>query len=394
MNKKALLFSSLLVSLLIVSLVYNIFLTLEVRELSERINGLSKDYLSKISEIKEDINGIKSISKNEVNFSFNSLADLYDNVKESVVSIRVITRFGPFLTSGLGSGFVYKDYVITNYHVVAEAQDIEVVFYDGEGYKATVVGKDPFSDLAILKVNTTRTLKSLSLGDSSKLRVGDPVIAIGNPFGLSGSLTFGIISQLGRTLETQTNPSYRIPNVIQIDANINPGNSGGPLLNLKGEVVGITTAIESLTGQSAGIGYAIPSNTIKREINDLITKGKYDHPYLGIYSIDLTVEIAKVMNSPYTKGVLIVEVIPNSPAAKAGLKGGNKYIQLGVTRVLIGGDIIVKINGREIRNGDDLSYYLEEFTRPNMTINLTIVRDGKEMEVEVTLGVRPEGSVS
>ncbi|GBC74775.1 Periplasmic pH-dependent serine endoprotease DegQ [archaeon HR06] len=394
MNKKALLFSSLLVSLLVVSLVYNIFLTLEVKELSERINSLSNDYLSKISELKEDINGIKSISKNVVNFSFNSLADLYDNVKESVVSIRVITRFGPFLTSGLGSGFIYKDYVITNYHVVAEAQDIEVVFYDGEGYKAEIVGKDPFSDLAVLKINTNRTLKSLSLGDSSKLRVGDPVIAIGNPFGLSGSLTFGIISQLGRTLETQTNPSYRIPNVIQIDANINPGNSGGPLLNLKGEVVGITTAIESLTGQSAGIGYAIPSNTIEREINDLITKGKYDHPYLGIYSIDLTVEIAKAMNSPYTKGVLIVEVIPNSPAAKAGLKGGDKYLQLGTTRVLIGGDIIVKINGKEIRNGDDLSYYLEEFTRPNMTINITIVRDGKEMEVKVTLGVRPEAPVS
>jgi S1-C subfamily serine protease len=411
MSKAASIGIAILAIALISSIVYNMQVSNQLNDLSLKVDKLSSLIQASNStflKLNEEIKTLKSRLK-ELRFTKRTvvtttkevgqitgivplnLSQLYESVKESVVSIRVITKFGPFISSGAGSGFIYsKDgYIITNFHVIMNAVDVEVVFYDGEAVKAELVGQDPYSDLAVLKINTMRELKPLKLGDSSKLKVGDPIVAIGNPFGLSGSLTFGVVSQLGRTLETLTEPSYKITNVIQINAAVNPGNSGGPLLNLKGEVVGITTAIASRTGQSAGIGFVIPSNTVKREIKDLILKGYYEHPYLGIAGVDMTSSLSKVLGVDVTKGVLIVQVIPDAPADKAGLKGGNKKVRIGNNVILAGGDIIIKVNGKEIRNGDDLSAYLEEYTKPGMVIDLTIIREGREVVVKVKLGVRP-----
>lgn len=327
--------------------------------------------------------------------SFPSVAALYEKARDSVVLIRVVVGNG--LGGGVaeGSGFVYdtEGRVVTNYHVVEGGQSIEVTFLDGSSYTAVLIGSDVYSDLAVLAVQgRTSPFEPLPLGDSSSLRVGDPVIAIGNPFGLSGSLTTGVVSQKGRSLNTQTTPSYVIPNVLQIDAAINPGNSGGPLLNYKGEVVGITTAILSETGSFSGVGFAIPSNTIKREVPVLIQNGRYGHSYLGITGTALTKEITDAMQLSITRGWLIVEVIQGGPAAQAGLRGGTRTITISGERVTVGGDVIVRADNTLIRNGDDLSVFLEEQSRPSQTITFTIIRDGVEIQISVKLGVRPPPS--
>lgn len=388
----------------------NAQLTFQVDELSSRLDRSASSLdqaLSKLSRVEEEVRLLKAEPSSRIpNATFPgvvtkggepsailpaSLAELYDNAKESVVSIRVITRIGTFVSSGAGSGFIYSQegYIITNFHVVMGSISTEVVFYDGEAVKSELIGQDPYSDLAVLKIETKRNLKDLKLGDSSKIRVGDPVVAIGNPFGLSGSLTFGVVSQLGRTLDTVTEPGYKITNVVQINAAVNPGNSGGPLLNLNGEVVGITTAIASTTGQSAGIGFVIPSNTVRREVKDLITKGTYDHSFLGTSSLDMTSSLARALGLNYTKGVLITAVVAHGPADKAGLRGGNRMVRIGGSSIPAGGDLIIKVDGISIRNGDDLSFYLEEMTKPGGAINVTVIRDGKEIVVKVTLGARP-----
>ncbi len=296
---------------------------------------------------------------------------LYEMVKDSVVMIRVFSGSG----STIGSGFVYdtKGHIVTNYHVVRGGTSFRVIFIDGSVYKATVVGTDIDSDLAVLRINNPPpNLKPLKLGNSSQLRIGEVVVAVGNPFGLEGTLTTGVVSQKGRLL--QTGRGFSIAGVIQTDAAINPGNSGGPLLNLRGEVVGVNTAIEP---SAVGIGYAVPSSIVARVVPALIEKGSYQRSWLGISAITLD------------KGILIVEVIPNSPAAKAGLRGGERNVVVNGLPVLVGGDIIIAVNGVAITSIDDFLLYMEEKTSPGQTITLTIVRGDQTLSVEVTLGVRP-----
>jgi len=326
-----------------------------------------------------------------------SLPRLYERVRESVVLIRgIIVQYDIFrrayYSQVQGSGFVYnftgRMVIITNYHVVSNAINITVTFLNGNGCIASLLGSDPYADLAVLCADAPQNeYVPLEIVSSSTLKVGDPVIAVGNPYGLAGSMTTGIVSAMGRTITEETTGAYTIANVIQTTAPLNPGNSGGPLLNYKGQVVGITTAIVS---DSQGVGFAIPSNTILREIKSLITEGSYNqHPWLGISGRDITYEIAKVIGINATYGFLITQVTSGGPADKAGLRGGSKQVSITGERVTIGGDVIIAINGVRITSIDDLSTYLEEYTSPGQTINITIVRNTQTMTIPVLLEPRP-----
>jgi len=294
-----------------------------------------------------------------------------------------------------GSGFTYtvngQEVIVTNFHVIDEGVNVTVTFQDGNTYTATVLGSDPYSDLAVLSTAAPQSeLTPLTIVSSSTLQVGDPVIAIGSPYGLQGSMTTGIISALNRTLTEDTTNGYDIADVIQTSALINPGNSGGPLLNNQGQVVGITTAIVS---NSEGLGFAIPSDTILREITDLVTTGSYNHhPYLGITGADMTYDIATAMKTSVTYGVLIQNVVSGGPAAQAGLKAGTTQATVDGNTITLGGDIITAINGNRIRNSDDLSSYLEEYTSPGQTVSFTVVRNNQSVNVSVVLGTRPAPS--
>jgi S1-C subfamily serine protease len=325
-----------------------------------------------------------------------SLAPLYAEVKDSVVVIRGLTVqydvFGrAYYSQAQGSGFVYnftgQMVIITNYHVVQDALNVTVTFINGNGYEATVLGSDPYADLAVLSANASQSeYKSLEIVSSSQLDVGDPVVAVGGPYGLAGSMTTGIVSALGRTITDETS-NYPIANVIQTSTPINPGNSGGPLLNYEGQVVGITTAIIS---NSQGLGFAIPSSVILREINSLITDGTYDqHPWLGASGTDMTYEIAKTMNVNETYGWLIAQVASDGPADDAGLQGGTRQVTVDGQSIIIGGDIIIALSGTRITGTDDLSTFLEEHTLPGQTINVTIIRNGQEMTLPLKVGTRP-----
>jgi len=328
-----------------------------------------------------------------------SLSEIYEKVKDSVVviygTVAQRTFFGTQYVQVQGSGFVYnfsgQMVVITNFHVINGAINIVVTFANGNAYAAEVLGSDPYADLAVLSVNAPESeFKPLEIASSSTLRVGDIVIAVGNPFGLTGSMTVGIVSQLRRAITESTTSGFPIANVIQTSAPINPGNSGGPLLNCLGQVVGITTAI---VANSQGLGFAVPSNTILREIASLVTTGSYNqHPWLGVAGTDMTYDIAKKMHVNVTYGWLIVQVVSGGPADKAGLRGGTQQVQVGGRTIVIGGDIIIAINGTRIINGDDMSSFLEEFTLPGQTVNLTIVRDNQIITVPVELGTRPPPS--
>jgi S1-C subfamily serine protease len=325
-----------------------------------------------------------------------SLAPLYAEVKDSVVVIRGLTVqydvFGrAYYSQAQGSGFVYnftgQMVIITNYHVVQDALNVTVTFINGNGYEATVLGSDPYADLAVLSANASQSeYKPLEIVSSSQLDVGDPVVAVGGPYGLAGSMTTGIVSALGRTITDETS-NYPIANVIQTSTPINPGNSGGPLLNYEGQVVGITTAIVS---NSQGLGFAIPSSVILREINSLITDGTYDqHPWLGASGTDMTYEIAKTMNVNETYGWLIAQVASDGPADDAGLQGGTRQVTVDGQSIIIGGDIIIALSGTRITGTDDLSTFLEEHTLPGQTINVTIIRNGQEMTLPLKVGTRP-----
>lgn len=320
---------------------------------------------------------------------------VYERVKDSVVLIRAIvvvdTVFGRRYASSEGSGFVFDSlgHIVTNYHVVENAVDVKVFFPDRHFFNAVIVGEDPYADLAVLKIDPgSKILKPLTLGNSSNLRVGQPVIAVGNPFGLAASLTTGVISQLNRVLMA---PGGRlIPRVIQFDAAINPGSSGGPLLDYSGTVIGVTTAIASTTGEFAGIGFAIPSNTVARIVRSLIAAGKYEHPWMGVAGVDVDMEIAKIMNLPVVYGFLITDVSPGSPAEKAGLRGGTRLVTLSDgNRLKVGGDVIVGVDGVMVFGLSDLLAYLEEYKRPGDIVTLRIYRDGAEMNVSLTLGAIP-----
>jgi S1-C subfamily serine protease len=303
----------------------------------------------------------------------------------------------PYYTQVQGSGFVYNStgtiVVVTNYHVVQDAINVTVTFLNGNGYAATVLGSDPYADLAVLSTNAPQSeYRPIEIVSSSTLEVGDPVIALGNPYGLAGSMTTGIASALGRTITEEMSGSYPIADVIQTSAPINSGNSGGPLLNYEGQVIGITTAIVS---DSQGLGFAIPSSTILREIGSLVTMGSYDqHPWLGAGGTDMTYEIAEATGANVTYGWLIAQVTSGGPADKAGLQGGTQQIIVAGASVTIGGDVLITINETRITNMDDLSTYLEENTLPGQTINVTVVRSNQIMTLAVELGTRPQSSAS
>jgi S1-C subfamily serine protease len=395
--------------------------------------------------------------------------ELFSKIQDSVVQITTTSRdiAGP-ISSGLGSGFIYdKDgHIITNYHVVAIASlsglysnytsssnnntDIIVTFHDGSAYNARVVGSDPFSDIAVLRVEniSESKLTPLSFGNSSQVKIGEQVIAIGNPFGLSGTLTVGVVSGLGRTIpslaaeegpslprdnqgeqeqprlpripppfddlfpdipdlpfelpplipdqpqQQESSGAFSIPDIIQTDAAINPGNSGGPLLNMKGQAIGMNTAIFSATGVYAGVGFAIPSNTITKVVPSLIATGSYQHPWLGLIGIDITPDIAKALGLGLedAKGFLVIGVNEGSPADKAGIRGGDKVANINGREIRLGGDIVLKIDNQDVRKIEDILTYLERYKHIGDTIQLTILRDGRPQTINITLTARPEST--
>ncbi|MDE1829579.1 MAG: trypsin-like peptidase domain-containing protein [Thaumarchaeota archaeon] len=320
-----------------------------------------------------------------------SLADLFAASDQGVVQIIVSKSNDSLEDKDIGSGIVYDTtgHIITNNHVVENSTKIQIVFHDGQSLPAKVVGTDPYADLAVVKVNpSSYALHPLTLGDSSNLRIGDQVAAIGNPFGLTGTITSGIVSQLGRLLDPP-NSSFSIPNVIQTDAPINPGNSGGPLLDMYGKVVGINTAIQSETGEFSGVGFAIPSNTMKRIVPSLIENGHYDHPWLGITGISVDSDLSDILKLPVSSGFMIYTVVPNSSAAQAGLQGYKETKAINGTQYKIGGDIIIAADSHPINRINDLLNYLQDQKSVGDKMVLTIIRDGKTMQVTLTLQQRP-----
>lgn len=303
-------------------------------------------------------------------------------------------HFQPFPLSGQGSGFVFDrdGHIVTNHHVIAQADAITVIFSDGTEVDAELVGADPNTDLAVIRVDPAEAppLEPLPLGSSADLAVGQIVISIGNPFGLSGSMSTGIISGLGRVLPAAAT-SFTIPDIIQTDAAINPGNSGGPLLNLDGEVIGVNTAIESRSGGFAGIGYAVPVDTVRGVVPDLIENGEVAHPWLGISGRTLDRETAESMNlDPSQRGVLVVEVVADGPAFKSGLQGSATQTSINGRPSLIGGDVIVGIDGQVVTDFDDLLTTIVHQTEVGQTVTLELFRDGQRQEIDVTLEARPE----
>ncbi|WP_458721243.1 trypsin-like peptidase domain-containing protein [Candidatus Nitrosocosmicus sp. R] len=349
----------------------------------------------------------------------NSLPDLFDRVEKSVVQITEPgnTQATEPNQSRLGSGFVYDKlgHIVTNFHVVDGSKNnkVYVTFLDGVSYEGDIIGTDPYSDLAVLKLsevdkNISSKLVPLELGNSSTIRIGQKVVAVGNPFGLSGSLSEGIISGLGRLMPAGYNggspqnpfdkpqimksvPSFSIPDIIQTDAAINPGNSGGPLIDMNANVIGINTAIFSNTGVYSGIGFAIPSNFLTKIVPLLIKNGEYDHPYIGVNGFDITPEIAKLLNLPEAVGFLVINVTDDSPAKLAGLLGGNKSMVINGLPIELGGDIVTEIDGKSVRKVDDILSYLENYKRIGDNVTLTVLRgpDLVKQVLTIPLTARP-----
>ena len=319
---------------------------------------------------------------------------VYDKVADGVVNVtstavQMDFFFNAFPTQGSGSGSIIdaKGHILTNHHVVANAQTLEVTLADESKWPAKLIGSDPDSDLAVIKIDAPKEkLKVILMGDSKNLKIGQKVLAIGNPFGLERTLTTGIISSLGRTIRSDS--GTLMEEIIQTDAAINPGNSGGPLLNSEGEIIGINSAIVSPSGGSVGIGFAIPVNTAKRVVPELLSKGYVTYPWIGANLLSLIPEIAKYLKVSVERGAMITEVVKGGPAEKAGLKGGNQRVQIGNMIVLVGGDIVVKADQRDVKTNDELIRYARE-KKPGETILLKILRKERFEEVKVTLGERP-----
>src|SRR5215813_9828439 len=292
--------------------------------------------------------------------------------------------YGLVPQEGQGTGFIIdkEGHIITNYHVIEDARQVEVTLHNRKKYKATIVGTDKSHDLAIVQIKGAPELLPMTLGDSTNLQVGQKVYAIGNPFGLSGTLTRGIVSSIRQVQEPD---GMVIDEAIQTDAAINPGNSGGPLLNWHGEVIGINTMIASNVGQSAGIGFAIPINTAKAVLNDLVTLGRVRRPALGVRTIPISPELAEQMGLPSDYGLLIVQVVPGGAAERAGLHGGNERAYIGNIPITLGGDLIVGIDGQDVQDQQDLSQMMNSH-RAGDTVRITIYRGKKKMEVPVALG--------
>jgi len=357
-----------------------------------------------------------------------TLENIYSFVSPSVVNLRVISKSTgissaapdlpqipglPFNTpdqqnpapkqEGLGSGFVWdmEGHIVTNNHVISGAEQVTVTFSDGTIVEGKVVGADPDSDLAVVKVDTKpELLKPVQMADSSQVKVGEIAVAIGNPFGLQGTMTMGIISALGRSLPSgaegsNNNQTYTIPSIIQTDAPINPGNSGGVLVNDQGQVIGVTSAIESPIRANAGIGFAIPSSIVQKFIPELIRNGKVEHPWIGILGTNLNPDLAKLMGIiPDERGILVLDVTTGSPADKAGLQGSVKDVELNGSNTKVGGDIITSINGLATKDFDSLVAYLYSSTNVGDSVKLTIIRNGKQETLDLSLVARPTQTAS
>jgi S1-C subfamily serine protease len=319
---------------------------------------------------------------------------IYQKASPSVVNVisTVITRDFflnaiPREGSGSGSFIDARGHVLTNNHVIRDAKKLEVTLADGSKWPANLVGTDPDNDLAVIKIDAPADkLKPLPLGDSQRLQVGQKVLAIGNPFGLGLTLTTGIISSLGRNIRSEV--GTMIEDLIQTDASINPGNSGGPLLNSEGEIIGINSAIISPTGASVGIGFAIPVNTAKRIIPQLVSKGYVTYPWAGASVQPLFPELARVLKLKVERGAMVIEVTSGGPADKAGLRGGNRQFQAGNVQLIVGGDVITRVDQHEVKDADDLIKYIRE-RKPGDAVTLKILRDGQFKEVNITLQERP-----
>jgi S1-C subfamily serine protease len=291
--------------------------------------------------------------------------------------------YGLVPQEGQGSGFVIdkEGHILTNYHVIADARQVEVTMHNRKKYKATIVGTDPSHDLAVIQIKAPELIPAV-LGDSRNLQVGQKVFAIGNPFGLAGTMTRGIVSSIRPVREPN---GAMIDEAIQTDAAINPGNSGGPLMNWHGEVIGINTMILSNSNQSAGIGFAIPINTAKAVLNDLMTLGRVRRPALGVRTVPVSPELADEIGLPVDFGLLIIGVLPGSSAEQAGLRAGSERAYLGNTPIMLGGDLIVAIDGEKIQDQDDLTQMMNNH-RAGDSVKVTIYRNKKKMDVEVSLG--------
>ena len=350
-----------------------------------------------------------------------ALESIYAGVSPSVVNVRVVQKEEisfpilpeipgfPFFESplpedpqeyysrGLGSGFVWdmEGHIVTNFHVISGADRISVTFQDGTTVPGNMVGADPDSDLAVVKVDTeAKNLKPVKMGDSTLVKPGHLAIAIGNPYGLEGTMTVGIISALGRLLPVKNDvgsgSTYSIPDVIQTDAPINPGNSGGVLVDRSGSVIGVTSAIMSSSGSNAGIGFAIPSAIVQKVVPALITSGRYEHPWLGISGVSLYPEIAGAMGlRPEQRGALVIDVIPGSPCDAAGLRGSDRQVEIDGEKLRVGGDIITAIDGQPVRGFDDIISYLARSTSVGQEVVLSVLSQGKEKEARVRLAARP-----
>jgi len=352
-----------------------------------------------------------------------TLENVYSQVNPSVVNIRVMQKQdvsssgssllpffsfpglpggsqipqAPQYSQALGSGFLWdqQGHIVTNNHVIDGADKVEVTYSDGTTVSAKVVGKDPDSDLAVIKVDTpANQFQPVQLADSTQVKVGQLAIAIGNPFGLQGTMTVGIVSALGRTLpvggDNQTGLAYTIPDIIQTDAPINPGNSGGVLVNDQGQVIGVTSAIESPVQANSGIGFVIPSALVQKVVPALIKNGGFQHPYLGISGMALTPDLAKAMKlNAGQRGALIEDITPGGPADKAGLHGSDRQVTIDGRDIGVGGDIIVAVNDTPVKTMDDFIAYLTDQTEVGQKASLTVLRNGKEITLDVTLGARP-----
>ncbi|MGD2145027.1 MAG: trypsin-like peptidase domain-containing protein [Anaerolineae bacterium] len=342
---------------------------------------------------------IPSPSAEAANALESQVEAVYHQSGSAVVNITSVTYaydffFNPVPQEGTGSGFVYdqQGHIVTNFHVIEDAEELSVTLVDGVTHSAEIVGEDPTNDLAVIRIDADALPEPVSLGDSDALRVGQFVAAIGNPFGLERTLTVGVVSSLGRVIKGPDNRF--IGEVIQTDAAINPGNSGGPLLDLNGRVIGVNSQIVSPSRANAGVGFAVPSNTVRRVVPELIARGRYPHPWLGIEPISLTGERARVfrqagMEVPVDSGVLVLEVVQGGPADEAGMRGGRSIVRIGRYRVPLGGDIITAVNGEPVADYQDFTVYLETETRVGDTVGVTLIRDGKKLSIEVTLGERP-----
>ncbi|HEM62515.1 MAG TPA: trypsin-like serine protease [Chloroflexi bacterium] len=323
------------------------------------------------------------------------LVGIYERVNPAVVNIQIlgaapVSLGGDLFPEGEGSGFIIdkEGHIVTNNHVVESADEVQVTLYDGTMAEARVLGTDPYSDLAVIKVDLpVQALRPVSLGSSDSLKVGQWAVAIGNPFGLEGTMTRGIISALGRTLPAES--LFTIPEVIQTDAAINPGNSGGPLLDAQGLVIGVNTAIRTTTGANSGVGFAVPVNLVKKVIPHLIDEGRYDHPQIGIRGTTVTPSLVEGLDLPVSAGVLISEVTPGGPAEKAGIRGGSREVSFQGRMVRAGGDIITSIDGVRTVQFEDLLSYIVMQTEVGQEVAVGIVRDGEELVVKVVLGPRP-----